>query len=473
MIDHKLVQAVPMITAVISAQSGEVTVDRGDGPPSTERFGGLSTTALRETVMVRAVKEAARVGRPLQVQVKDVELGDRYLLVAPTGDAESLAQPIVRARPAAASAARWDDSTSRGTSARVQVAPLPAGPTTPPPAPLLTTPPAPPVPPSPSGASAASNPASNPAGGPPARDSFITVGRDALPAEQGWRGRLNRLGLRLAPSPSEMSYRADVAALRRRRTRTKTIVVANSKGGAGKTPTCVCLGSVFGRQLGGATVVYDNNDFEGTARFRTLATDHHASILHLLADRQQLLDAQAASTTINRYVHHQGEDQYGVLWSDTTLDGDYVATGDDVVAVHEILSRYYEMVIVDTGNSHRAPNWRAAADLADALVVPCTENEDTAENGARVLETMHQRGGHQAKLAREAVVVVSQETPDGGDFDRIYSKWEKDVANGLAREVIAIPHDPALKSGVIRWDALRPETQRAWLRAGALVTEVL
>ena len=107
-------------------------------------------------------------------------------------------------------------------------------------------------------------------------------------------------------------------------------------------------------------------------------------------------------------------------------------------------------------------------DQADAIVVPCTEVEDTAEVAARLLETLDRRGEHSSRLARNALVLVSQRTPKGHNMDRIVAGFEP-----LARSVVRIPYDPALETGVIRHDALARKTQRAWLRAAAALTEAL
>jgi len=37
--------------------------------------------------------------------------------------------------------------------------------------------------------------------------------------------------------------------------------------------------------------------------------------------------------------------------------------------------------------------------------------------------------------------------------------------------VVRVPYDPALVRGLIRYDALRPGTQRAWLAAAAAVAQ--
>ncbi len=300
------------------------------------------------------------------------------------------------------------------------------------------------------------------------RPSFITVGRTVQPAEQGWRGSLNRIGLRLNPGDEELSYRADVAAVSRHWPGTRTVAVANQKGSASKTPTSLCLAACFARFGGAGVLAWDNNETEGTMRFRTEWSSHEATLLDLLPRVEQLLGPSAAAAELSSFVHHQPGDKYDVLWSDTTIDGDHVVTAEDVAAIHRVASRYYRIVVMDSGNSNRASNWRAMIDQADGLVVPCTNVEDTAEVGARLLETLANRDERSARLARDALVVVSQRTRHSKNMDRIVAGFE-----GLAGRVVRIPYDPALETGVIRFGALAPATQRAWLAAAAGLTEAL
>lgn len=301
-----------------------------------------------------------------------------------------------------------------------------------------------------------------------ARSSFITAGRSMQPAEQGWRGTLNRFGLTLGPGVDELSYRRDVAAVSRHWPGTRTVAVANPKGSASKTPTSLCLAACFARFAGAGVLAWDNNETEGTMRFRTEWSPHEATLLHLLTDLQRLLVSNTPVAQMSNYLHHQGEDRYEVLWSDTSINGTHVVTASDVDAIHRLLSRYYRMILMDSGNSNRAPNWRAMIDHADALVVPCTDVEDTAEVAARLLETLSERDQHSAALARNALVVVSQRTREGKNMDRIADGFED-----LARRVVRIGYDPALETGVIRFPTLKPTTQRAWLSAATALTEAL
>ena len=49
----------------------------------------------------------------------------------------------------------------------------------------------------------------------------------------------------------------------------------------------------------------------------------------------------------------------------------------------------------------------------DQLVVPVTAMEDRAEAARLTLQTLESRGGHDAELARNAVVIVSESTDAG------------------------------------------------------------
>lgn len=300
------------------------------------------------------------------------------------------------------------------------------------------------------------------------RASFITAGRAVQPAANGWRGTLNALGLRLAPGEAEKAERGDVAAISRHWPGARTVAVVNAKGSASKTPTVACLSAIFARVGGSGVLAWDNNETEGTLRFRTEWSNHQATILDLLPHVDRLRSPSAAVAEMSSYVHHQPADRYDVLWSDTTVDGDHVASSADVDAIHRVASRYYRMILMDSGNNSRAENWRAMVDRADAIVVPCTEVEDTAEVGARLLEALHQRGGRSAHLASNALVLVSQRTPKGANLDRIVEGFKP-----LARAVVQIPYDPALETGVIRYDNLSPASQRAWLRAAAELAAAL
>jgi len=75
-----------------------------------------------------------------------------------------------------------------------------------------------------------------------------------------------------------------------------------------------------------------------------------------------------------------------------------------------------------------------------------------------------------AELARDAVVIVNQADPKStpAELARV-----ADGYRSIAREAVTVPHDPAMVDGVLRFGSLRPDTQRAWLAAGAAVARGL
>ena len=104
-------------------------------------------------------------------------------------------------------------------------------------------------------------------------------------------------------------------------------------------------------------------------------------------------------------------------------------------------------------------------ELTNQLVIATTTGEDRAELGSRTLQTIAERDEHGARLAEIAVVVVSCWKPaDMVEAQRIAGLFEP-----LVRSVVIVPFDNALKAGRIRFDAMHPTTQRAWLAAAAAV----
>lgn len=276
---------------------------------------------------------------------------------------------------------------------------------------------------------------------------------------------LSRLGLQLGPSAAEAAERADIHRVSQYWPGPRTIAVVNRKGGANKTPTVAALAAVFARYGGGGVLAWDNNENQGTLGWRTEQGPHKASVLDLLKDQDRLLSPLAHQALLAHYVHHQAEDKYDVLRSDENDEGDHEIEAHEVDAVHFVAAKYYRMIIMDSGNTARAANWRAMIGHTDQLVIPTTTMEDRAEAGKLTLQTLTARDERSAALARNAVVIISQWKPeDGRESHRIAEGFKP-----LVRQVVTVPYDPALKAGPIRYTDLRPATRRAWLAAAAAV----
>ncbi|MBT1003972.1 chromosome partitioning protein ParA [Paenarthrobacter sp. DKR-5] len=421
---------------------------------------GESLQDLRNNALALVVVEAKTLQRPVRVQIEDPE-GHGELIVHPDNKIESVSY---EARP------------PRRRAEAPKPAPWTAGLT------VIES-----VPVAAEGASVpvAVTPDHSTAGvtGKPAptrrslKDTSFLVSEPVLePATQGWRGTLTRLGLRMNPSAEELSEREDIRTVSQHWPGPRTIAVVNRKGGANKTPTVVMLAAILARYSGAATVAWDNNESQGTLGWRTEKGSHDRSVLDLIDSSTELLSPSTNAAEIAKFVHHQSADKFDVLRSDENDEGDHEVTAEEVDIAHQVLTRYYRLVVMDSGNTARAANWRRMIDHTNQLVVPVTAIEDRAEAARLTLQTLMARGGHATDLALNAVVIVSESTDakrsmSGDALKRAKAEAQR-IAEGFApyvRSVVRIPYDPALVNGPIRYEALQPATQRAWLAAAAAV----
>lgn len=231
------------------------------------------------------------------------------------------------------------------------------------------------------------------------------------------------------------------------------------------TPTTAMLAAVMARYGGGGVLAWDNNDTRGTLGWRTEPGAHEAHVRDLLPHVDRLMDPSARAADIAAYVHHQSVDKYDVLRSNpASLPGDQRLTRDDFDAVHRVASRYFRLMLIDSGNAEDAPHWLRMIDHADQLVVATTTRSDHAEAARLLLNSLHERDPRSAGLADGAVVVVSQADRDEKPAAEVAEHYR-----GLARAAVTIPYDRAMRADWLRYDALSAPTQRAWLRAAAAV----
>ena len=439
---------------------------------------GDSVQELRKNALALIVGEAQTLQRPVRVRIEDPD-GHGELIVHPDNRIESVSYEPAPARRRAEA-----PETTPATVAPAVIETVPA----PTPEPVAAPAPAPaapvdaqPWPPAPATATPEPQTAAVVEEAAPTRrslkeTSFLVSAPVLEPATQGWRGTLTRLGLRMDPSAEELTEREDIRTVSQHWPGPRTIAVVNRKGGANKTPTVVMLSAILARYSGAATVAWDNNESQGTLGWRTEKGAHDRSVLDLIDASTALLSPSTNAAEIAKFVHHQTADKFDVLRSDENEEGDHEVTAEEVDIAHQVLTRYYRLVVMDSGNTARAANWRRMIDHTNHLVVPVTAIEDRAEAARLTLQTLESRGGHDAELARNAVVIVSESTDAKRSMSGDALKRAKDeaqrIADGFApfvRAVVRIPYDPALVNGPIRYEALQPATQRAWLAAAAAV----
>ncbi|MCK6066532.1 MULTISPECIES: MinD/ParA family ATP-binding protein [Microbacterium] len=302
---------------------------------------------------------------------------------------------------------------------------------------------------------------------PDRRPSFISGPERAPQAQMGWRGALARAGFTVKPSARDVARDAAVRAVSQHWAGCRTIAVVNGKGGVGKTMTTAMLAAAFARYGGGSVLAWDNNDTRGTLGWRTETGPHDATVQDLLPETSRLLEPAAGIAEIAGFVHHQTADRYDVLRSNPELLAvRQRIQADEFDRLMAVAARYYRLVIFDSGNDESADRWLRMIDSSYQLVIPTLASPESAESAALLLEALAARDERSAALATHAVVIVTQhDRHTAADANSII-----DGFTGRVRAVHHIPFDPALKSGPLRFDTLRPATRDAWIAAAAATT---
>lgn len=315
----------------------------------------------------------------------------------------------------------------------------------------------------------------------------------AEPARDGARGRFNRLlGTRIAPGAPERDRRREEyddersrAEARRtaerqrqaeqtdRETRraarereaaqrtaderaliqtnlqgSRTVLVANPKGGARKTTSTYLLAATLGIIRGGSVVAWDANETMGTLGERAQPDLHARTVVDLLHEAAEAFGTLDSSRVgnLDRYVRPQGDSHFDVLASDEDPTRQDVVDADGFRTVHDVLSRFYRMVLVDTGNNIRADHFQAGLDAADQLVIPVAAGRDSARVAQHMIRSFR-AAGHGA-LVDSAVVLIHDLEPRNDDA--AYFETAQQIAREFEDEcaaVVAVPFDAALKDG--------------------------
>jgi MinD-like ATPase involved in chromosome partitioning or flagellar assembly len=266
-----------------------------------------------------------------------------------------------------------------------------------------------------------------------------------------------------------MFQREAVASVQRTLNGPRTIVVLNPKGGAHKTTATLLIAATFGTYRGGFTLAWDNNETMGTLGVRAQAAAHTNTAVDLLRDLERFGDGEARVGDLDGYVRAQGDAQFDALASDLDPAG---AASIDAAAfgrLHSTLSRFYRVLVIDTGNNMRASNWEAAVDTADQLVIVSTIREDTGFGAAALIDGLRAKG-HADKVAQAVTILASpSKTADPQLSRRLHDHFAQ-----LTRTVLDVPFDASLVSGgPLNVDALAPRTRAAWLLATAAIAEGL
>jgi MinD-like ATPase involved in chromosome partitioning or flagellar assembly len=292
-------------------------------------------------------------------------------------------------------------------------------------------------------------------------DDSIVRQRADVPGE-GWRGVLHRLsGGTVNPGPSELerTRRQLIHRLRRPLDGTHRIAVTSIKGGVGKTTVTTCLGLALAEHRGDRVVVLDANPDAGTLADR-LTGESSVTVRELLRD----LDRIHSWADITRYTSLAGRLQ--VLASEQDPASSDAFSREEYEHVSAALSRFFNIVITDSGTGLVHSAMEGTLKLADSVIIVGAPTVDGASRASKTLDWLLAHGHPQ--LARSAVVVLScDRTSDEVDAARIREHF-----TARCRAVVEIPHDAHLATGGrVDLARLRPRTRDAFLELAAIIAD--
>lgn len=294
----------------------------------------------------------------------------------------------------------------------------------------------------------------------PTADAVIAeLSQDLTVPTQVWWRKMLRMG----PSEVERRRASNLALARLRQgPRCLTVMVAQPKGGAGKSTVALGLSGAFGTARGGGVIAWDNNETRGTLADQVRGRSER-TVLDIISHTAWFAAPGRTFGDVQQVLARQDAGQFWTLASGRQKGRQI--SGEDFCRVWNVLRTYVEVLVVDTGNNESASNWIAAALAADVLVVPCKWQLSSVSTAAEMLHTIH--GLRPELLAR--TVIVGSNGPGESD------KAVRDTAlHHFAQfPLVEIPVDPAIWSGsAMDWDLLQPATQDAFMHLAATVNHL-
>jgi len=304
------------------------------------------------------------------------------------------------------------------------------------------------------------------------RDLSETAVPAAAPiAHRGIRALLGRAGIKIKPGAAELAELDRVNAARRDEktirqatwTRAVSILVANPKGGVGKTPTALLLGGTLATIRGGSVCIVEVSDDRGALTYRSEGHPQRG-LGELVRDIAEIRSAGQ----LGGYTAPQSSfaSVIGTVATRPTL-GD-----SDVTAVAAVIDEYFAIRVMDSGNQTSSAAFRGALDRADVVVIPITNAGDAALEAAALLDTLRAGDAHSRTLADNAVIVrLHDGRPEN---PQVIARVDRILASYKIRAIHEIPFDGHIaERGQLTLGKLSPATREALTAQAAAVIRTL
>ncbi|TFD85851.1 hypothetical protein E3T61_17145 [Cryobacterium lactosi] len=306
-----------------------------------------------------------------------------------------------------------------------------------------------------------------PSADPAEEPHFMTTSDRPAPARTGLRGLLSGIGIRVAPGPVEQANRDSDARLRRDEelirqatwTRAVGVLVANRKGGVGKTPVSLLLAGTLASIRGGSVCVVEVSDDPGSLTFRAEGSPH-LGLGELMADvgsissAGQLAGYTAPQTSFASVIGSVGDRP--------------PLTRDHVAAVAAVIDEYYSIRVMDSGNQSSSSAFDGAIESADALVIPVLNSGDAVLEALALLDRLRRQGGRQAELADRAVILrLNDGRPQ---HPQVMERINRIIAGAGSSHVFEVPYDSHIaERGQLTLGKLDPATYRVFAATAAAI----
>lgn len=239
---------------------------------------------------------------------------------------------------------------------------------------------------------------------------------------------------------------------------TRYVPVLSRKGGVGKTTVTTLLGMVLADTREDRVIALDANPDRGTLSDRSPGRADFTA-RSLVRDRFNV----TSFAKLADYVTRDGS-RLDVLASDTDPAVAQAFDDGDYRAVTDILSKYYSIVLTDSGTGMVHSVMKGTLEKADAVVLVSGGSVDEARLASETLSWLEAHGRHD--LVANAIVVINV----AGGPTQVDVAQIEDHFKSRVRHVLRIPYDKHLAEGSrVELAKLRPATKAAVKELAALV----
>ncbi len=237
-----------------------------------------------------------------------------------------------------------------------------------------------------------------------------------------------------------------------------TVVVAQPKGGVGKSVTAVLAACALGQFTRLSPILWDcNENAGGRWQLRTEDTLFLRTALHLLTEpRRGTVLSQVEATAID-----QDTQAYQVIAAPIPprpfTDGEFQT-------IYSKLSQRFTQVIIDTGSTVTSPNFENAIRRADVVVVPTDLAPSTQSSTLALFEALEDLWGE--NWSKRVIAVVTNPVPDADP------EWESFLCEKVS-EVVKVPYDEHIAArGPIAWSGMSEGTHDSCLHLAGAITDI-